>query len=66
MSELSNEVSNDVVKKTVYGKLINKTNAIDTSGFVLKTQYDADKLGIEKKSMTLTRKYLVLVGLLKN
>ena len=48
LNELSNELSNCVVKKTVYGKLINKTNAADTSGFVLKTQYDADKLGIKK------------------
>ena len=39
----------DVVKKIVYDKLITKVNVIDTSGFVLKTQYDTDKLDLEKK-----------------
>ena len=28
-------VKNDVVKKTVYDKLVAKVNSIDTSGFVL-------------------------------
>ena len=35
LSELSNLVKNDVVKKTVYDKLVAKVT-IDTSGFVLK------------------------------
>ena len=39
----------DVVKKIVHDKLITKVNVIDTSGFVLKTQYGTDKLGLEKK-----------------
>ena len=39
----------DVVKKIVHDKLITKVNVIDTSGFALKTQYDTDKLGLEKK-----------------
>ena len=42
-SELSNVVKNDVVKETVYDKLIGKVNNIDTSKFVLKTKYDTDK-----------------------
>ena len=29
--------------KTVYDKLVTKVNNIDTSGFILKTQYDTDK-----------------------
>ena len=37
-SKLSNVGDNDVVKKTVYDKLVTKINDIDTSGFVLKTQ----------------------------
>ena len=65
-SKLSNVVNNDVVKKTVYDKLVTKVNTINSSKFVLKTQYDTDKLDLEKKSMTLTKKYLVLVVLLKN
>ena len=42
-------MNNEVVKKTVYDKLIAKVNAIDTSGFVLKTHYKTDKSDLEKK-----------------
>ena len=66
VSKLSNEVNNEIVKKkTAYDKLAAKGNAIYTSGFVLKTKYDTDKSNLEKKSRTLTRKYLMLVGLFK-
>ena len=44
LSKLSNVVKNDVSKKTVYGKLVAKVNSIDTSEFVLKNKYNADKL----------------------
>ena len=37
-----------LLKKTVYEKLVTTVNAIDTSGFVLKTQYNTDKSGLEK------------------
>ena len=36
LSKLSDAVKNDVVKKTVYDKLLAKVNNIDTSDFVLK------------------------------
>ena len=36
LSKLSNVVKNDVVKKTVYDKLVTKVNYVDTSDFVLK------------------------------
>ena len=49
LSKLSDVVKNDVVKKTVYDKLVAKVNSIDTSGFVLKTNYDTDKTELEKK-----------------
>ena len=49
LSKLSDEVKNDVVKKTVYDKLVPKSNSIDTSDFVLKTKYNTDKIEIEKK-----------------
>ena len=39
LSKLSDVVKNDVVKKTVYDKLVAKVNNIDTSEFVLKTKY---------------------------
>ena len=48
-SKQSDVVKNDVVKKSVYDKLVAKLNRIDTIGFVLKTKYDADKSDLEKK-----------------
>ena len=47
------DVKNDVVKKTVYDKLVAKLNSIDTSAFVLKTKYDTDKKVLEIKSLVL-------------
>ena len=49
LSELSDVVKNDVVKKAVYDKLAAKVNIIDTSDFVLKTKYQTDKTELEKK-----------------
>ena len=49
MSKLSDVVKNDVVKKTVYDKLVAKVDNIDTSDFVLKSNYNADKTELEKK-----------------
>ena len=42
LSKLSDVVKMMLLKKTVYDKLVAKVNTIDTSGFVLKTKYDAD------------------------
>ena len=50
LSKLSNLVKNEVVKKIEYDKLLAKVNSIDTSRFVLKTKYDADKTQLEKNS----------------
>ena len=52
LSKLNNVVNNDAVKKkkkTEYDKLGTKVNTINASGFVLKTQYNTDKSGLEKK-----------------
>ena len=54
LSKLNNVVKNDVIKKTVYDKLVAKGNAIplnnlDTNDFVLKTKYQTDKTEIEIK-----------------
>ena len=46
-----------IVKKTEYDKLVTK--------FVLKTQYNTDKPGLEKKINDADKKYLILVDLLK-
>ena len=49
LSKLSKVVKNEVVKKTMYDKLAAKVNNIDSSGFLLKTKYNVDKLELEKK-----------------
>ena len=49
LSKLSNVVKNDVVKKTVYNKLVAKVNNIDTNDFVLKTRDCTDKTELENK-----------------
>ena len=59
MSKLSNAVKYDVVKKTVYDKLVTKVNAIplnniDTSDFALKTNYNTDKTELEKRIPNVT------------
>ena len=51
LSKLSNVVNTEVVKKTEYDKLVTKVNNIDTGTgkFILKSDYDADNLELEKK-----------------
>ena len=58
LSKLSNVVKSDVVKKTVYNKLVAKVDNIDTSDFVL-------KLNITLIKQNLKIKFLILVVLLK-
>ena len=48
LSKQSDVVKNYVVKETSYDKLIAKLNSMDTSRFVLKTKYNADKSELEK------------------
>ena len=49
LSKLINAVKNDVVKKTVYDKLVAKVSNIDTSDFVLKTNFNTKFAGLENK-----------------
>ena len=49
LSKLSDVVKNDVVKKTVYDKLVAKVDNIDTSDFVLKITYNTDKTELGNK-----------------
>ena len=42
-------LKNDVVKKTVYDKLVAKVNNIDASDCVLKIKYNTDKTELENK-----------------
>ena len=68
LSELSDVVKNDVAIKTVYDELVAKVNSIDTSGFVLKTNYDADKKELENKipnTSGLVKKQITILKSLK-
>ena len=65
LSKLRNVVDNEVVKKSVYDKLVANVNNIDTSEFVLKTIYDTDKSNLEKKISDADKNYLILVGILE-
>ena len=49
LSDLSNVVKNDVVKKTDYSKLVTKVDNIDTSGLVKKTDCNTKITEIEGK-----------------
>ena len=68
MSKLSNLVTNEVVRKTEYNKLVAKVNAIplnhiDTSRFVLKTKYDTDKSEFLILAVLLKRQIIILKSL---
>ena len=65
LAKLSNVVKNDVVKKTEYNKLVTKVDNIDTTGFVLQTTYDTDKLDLEKKIGEAEKKIPNTSGLVK-
>ena len=49
----------------MYDKLVTKVNAIVTSGFVLKTKYDTDKLVLEKKISGAVKKIPDISGFVK-
>ena len=52
----------------MYDKLVTKVNSIDTNGFVLKTNYDADKIAFEYKipnTSGLVKKQITMLKLLK-
>ena len=58
LSKLSNVVDNDVVKKNCVCKLVPQVNAICTNRFVLKTHYNTDKSGLEKKIHDTSKKII--------
>ena len=56
-----------MVKRNVYDKLLAKVNEIDTIGFILKTEYDTDKLSLKKKNLNLVdllKKQIIMQKLL--
>ena len=67
LSKLSNVGKNDVVKKSVYNKLVAKVDNVDTSDFVLKTKYNTDKTELENKipdTSSLVKKLIIILKLL--
>ena len=63
LNKVSNVVDNDVDKKNVFDKLLTKVNAIYANTFVLKTHYNTDKSGLEKKIDDASKKILDASGL---
>ena len=70
ISKLNNVANNDVVKKTVYDKLVMKINAIDikipsNNWLVTKTHDDSVKQCLEKRIKDVNKKILNASGLVK-
>ena len=49
----------------MYDKVASTVNTVDTSRFVLKTEYSTSKSGLAKKIADTDKEYLILVDLLK-
>ena len=49
----------------MYDKLVTKVDNIDTTGFVLKGQYNTDKSDLEKKVSDTEKRFLILTVKLK-
>ena len=65
LCKLSNVLKNYVVKKKVFDKLVAKVNDFDTSRFVLRTKYTADKSDLEKKISDADNKVLETSGFVR-
>ena len=60
---MSNVVKNDFVKKTTYNTLKNKVDAIDTSGFVIRTKFTTDVNALDDKIDKVEKKIPDISGL---
>ena len=63
LSKQSNALDNDVIKKTLYNKLVIKvtvisTKILNTSRLLTKTKYDSDEEVLRKRLQMLTKRYL--------
>ena len=65
LSKFSNIVNIDIAKNTEYDKLVTKVSTIHSSIFLLKTQYNTDKSGLEKKINDAGKKNPDISGLVK-
>ena len=63
LSKLNDVIKNDVAKKTVYDKLVEKVNNINTVEFDLKTTNDTDKSYLENKISDAEGKIPIVSGL---
>ena len=66
LAKLSNVVKNDVVKKTEYGKLVNKVNDIDTTNFVSINKYEKSGSDFEDKINKIDQEISDVSDLVKN
>ena len=66
LSKLSNVVKNDVVKKTVYDKLVAKVDNIDVNSFALKTNFNTKFTGLENKIPNTSGLVKKLITMLKS
>ena len=55
-----------LLKKTLHNKLFTKVNNIDTTEFVLKTEYGTGKLDLQKKVSDAEGKIASISGLVTN
>ena len=65
LAKLSNNVKNNVVKKTEYNSLKTKVDSIDTTNFVLKTKYEKDGSDFEGKISKIDKKIPYVSDLVK-
>ena len=68
MIKLNDVVKNDVVKKTVYGKLVANVNNINTSDYVWKTNFNTKSTELENKipdSSSFVKRLIIILKSLK-
>ena len=65
LSKLSDVITNEIIKKTEYNKLVTKVDNIDTTGFVLRTKYENAVADLEKKISDVDKKIHAISNLVK-
>ena len=66
LSKLSNVVKNEVIKKAEYNKLVAKVCNIDTSNFVIKSNYNTEIAELENKIPDTSNLIKKLITILKS
>ena len=65
LAKLSNVIKNDVIKKTVYDKLVAKVNGIDNTKFFSRTKYEKGGSDFENKIDKIDKKIPDVTNLVK-